>query len=180
MDADLQDSPDEIPPLYEMIRSGQYDLVSGWKKKRFDPPSKTIPTKLYNWTTRMLSGIQLHDMNCGLKAYRKDTVKNIHLYGEMHRYIPVIAKAAGFHRIGEKIVQHHPRPYGKSKFGMERFIYGLLDLMTILFVSTFGRRLTGFLGELFINNQAKKHTYQIEDTIGHLSRQILHLTEHND
>jgi glycosyltransferase involved in cell wall biosynthesis len=151
MDADLQDSPEEIPELYQMITSQAYDLVSGWKKKRHDPVSKTIPTRLYNWATRKASGIKLHDFNCGLKAYKKDVVKNIEVYGEMHRYIPVIAKWAGFKKIGEKVVLHQKRKYGNSKFGLERFVNGFLDLMSITFVSKFGRRpmhLFGTLGSL--------------------------------
>ena len=148
MDADLQDSPDEIPALYKMITTEQYDLVSGWKKKRHDPISKTIPTKLFNGATRLLSGIKLRDFNCGLKAYRKDVVKSIEVYGEMHRYIPVIAKWAGFPKIGEKPVQHQERKYGVSKFGLERFINGFLDLMTITFVSKFGKRPMHFFGLL--------------------------------
>lgn len=148
MDADLQDSPDEIPELYNMIVNDKYDLVSGWKKKRFDPISKTIPTKLYNWVTRKMSGIQLHDMNCGLKAYKNDVVKSIEVYGEMHRYIPVIAKWAGFSKIGEKVVQHRPRKYGVTKFGLSRFIYGPLDLFSIMFMGKFGKRPMHFFGVL--------------------------------
>ncbi len=148
MDADLQDSPEEIPELVRMIREDGYDIVSGWKKKRHDPLSKTIPTKIYNAATRYLSGIKLHDMNCGLKAYNKDVVKNINVYGEMHRYIPVIAKGAGFDRIGEKVVQHQARKFGTTKFGLERFVYGLLDLLTITFVSKFGRRPMHLFGSL--------------------------------
>ncbi|MDF2447784.1 MAG: hypothetical protein K0R26_288 [Bacteroidota bacterium] len=147
MDADLQDSPDEIPELYGMISSGKYDLVSGWKRKRFDNAlSKNIPSKLYNWTNRKISGIKLHDMNCGLKAYRKEVVKSIEVYGEMHRFIPVLAKNAGFYRIGEKVVQHQARKYGVSKFGWERFINGFLDLLTIMFLSKFGKRPMHFFG----------------------------------
>lgn len=147
MDADLQDSPDEIPELYKMIVADGFDLVSGWKKKRYDPITKTIPTKLFNWATRKVSGINnLHDFNCGLKAYRKDVVKSIEVYGEMHRYIPVIAKWAGFSKIEEKIVQHRERKYGTTKFGLERFINGFLDLMSITFVSKFGKRPMHFFG----------------------------------
>jgi len=146
MDADLQDSPDEIPELYRMIREDSLDIVSGWKAKRFDPLTKTIPTKLYNGVTRMLTGIKLHDFNCGLKAYRRDVVKSIEIYGEMHRYIPVIAKWAGFRRIGEKVVHHQARKYGKSKFGMNRFINGFLDLMSIMLVGKFGKRPMHFFG----------------------------------
>lgn len=152
MDADLQDSPDEIPDLYKMITLDGNDLVSGWKKKRYDPISKTLPTKLFNWATRKVSGINnLHDFNCGLKAYKKDVIKNIEVYGEMHRFIPVIAKWAGFTKIEEKEVQHYERKYGKTKFGFERFINGFLDLLSITFVSRFGKRpmhLFGLLGTL--------------------------------
>jgi glycosyltransferase involved in cell wall biosynthesis len=151
MDADLQDSPDEIPELYKMIKEDGYDLVSGWKRKRYDPITKTLPTKLFNWATRKMSGIYLHDFNCGLKAYSRDVVKSIEVYGEMHRYIPVIAKWAGFTKIGEKVVHHQERKYGKSKFGFERFINGFLDLMSITFVSKFGKRpmhLFGMLGTM--------------------------------
>ncbi|HET7818122.1 MAG TPA: glycosyltransferase family 2 protein [Bacteroidia bacterium] len=149
MDADLQDSPDEIPELFRMIVEERYDLVSGWKQKRYDPLSKTIPTKLFNWATRRMSGIKLHDFNCGLKAYKKDVVKNIDVYGEMHRYIPVLAGWAGFKRIGEKVVVHQKRKYGTTKFGLERFINGFLDLLSIGFVTKFGKRpmhLFGLLG----------------------------------
>ena len=152
MDADLQDSPDEIPELYRMITEDGYDLISGWKQKRYDPLSKTIPTKLFNATARAVSGIHnLHDFNCGLKAYRKDVVKNIEVYGEMHRYIPYLAKNAGFNRIGEKIVHHQARKYGKTKFGLNRFVNGYLDLITLWFLSTFGVKpmhIFGFLGSI--------------------------------
>ncbi len=140
MDADLQDSPEEIPGLYKMITEDNLDLVSGWKKKRYDPLSKTIPTKLYNGTTRLLSGIKLNDMNCGLKAYKKAVVKSVEVYGEMHRYIPVLAKQAGFNKIGEKVVQHQERKYGVTKFGLERFINGPLDLLSVMFITKFGKR----------------------------------------
>lgn len=146
MDADLQDSPDEIPELYRMIVEDGYDIVSGWKKKRYDPLSKTIPTKLYNGVTRWMSGIKLHDMNCGLKSYDSAVVKNIEVYGEMHRYIPVIAKFAGFTNIGEKVVQHQARKYGVTKFGLSRFIYGPLDLFSIMFVGKYGKRPMHFFG----------------------------------
>lgn len=146
MDADMQDSPDEIPALYNMIVQDNYDLVSGWKKKRYDPITKTIPTKLFNAVARKKSGIKLHDFNCGLKAYKKKVVKSIEVYGEMHRYIPVIAKWAGFRNIGEKVVEHRPRKYGTTKFGWERFINGFLDLTTISFVSKFGKRPMHFFG----------------------------------
>lgn len=152
MDADLQDSPDEIPELFRMIKENDFDIVSGWKKKRYDPISKTIPTRIYNWATRKASGINnLHDFNCGLKAYRHEVVKNIEIHGEMHRYIPVIAKWAGFTKIEEKIVQHRERKYGTTKFGLERFVRGFLDLLSITFVSKFGRRpmhLFGTLGSI--------------------------------
>lgn len=146
MDADLQDSPDEIPELYRMITKEGYDIVSGWKKERHDPLSKTIPTKLYNGVTRMFSGIKLHDMNCGLKAYKSDVVKSIEIFGEMHRYIPIIAKAAGFDKIGEKVVQHQERKYGVSKFGLNRFVNGFLDLFTITFITRFGKKPMHFFG----------------------------------
>lgn len=146
MDADLQDSPDEIPELVKMIREEGYDIVSGWKKKRYDPITKTIPTKLYNYVTSKMSGVKLHDMNCGLKAYRSEVVKNIEVYGEMHRYIPVIAKWAGFTKIGEKVVQHQARKYGVTKFGLSRFIYGPLDLFSIMFMGKFGKRPMHFFG----------------------------------
>lgn len=146
MDADLQDSPEEILPLYKMITVDGYDLVSGWKKKRFDPITKTIPTKIYNGVTRWMTGIELHDMNCGLKAYKKAVVKNIEVYGEMHRYIPVISKWAGFSNIGEKVVAHQARKYGKTKFGISRFINGFLDLFSIMFIGKFGKRPMHFFG----------------------------------
>jgi len=146
MDADLQDSPEEIPPLYKMITEEGFDLVSGWKKKRRDPLNKTFPSKFFNWVTRRISGIKLHDFNCGLKAYSLEVVKNIEVYGEMHRYIPVIAKNAGFIRIGEKVVTHRSRKYGTTKFGIERFMKGYLDLLSITFVSKFGKRPMHFFG----------------------------------
>lgn len=139
MDADLQDSPDEIPELRKMIKEDGFDLISGWKQKRYDPITKTIPTKLFNWATRKMSKIHLHDFNCGLKAYKHDVVKSIEVYGEMHRYIPVIAARAGFRKIGEKVVQHRARKYGTTKFGLERFINGFLDLLSIIFVTRFGK-----------------------------------------
>jgi glycosyltransferase involved in cell wall biosynthesis len=151
MDADLQDSPDEIPQLYRMITEEGFDLVSGWKQKRFDPITKTLPTKLFNWAARKMSGIYLHDFNCGLKAYKNDVVNSIEVYGEMHRYIPVLAKWAGFKKIGEKVVQHRARKYGVTKFGWERFVNGFLDLLSITFVSRFGKRpmhLFGLIGTL--------------------------------
>lgn len=147
MDADLQDSPDEIPELYAMIMSGEYDLVSGWKKVRYDNAvTKNLPSKLYNGVNRWISGIKLHDMNCGLKAYRKKVVKSIEVYGEMHRFIPVIAKQAGFAKIGEKVVVHRARKYGVSKFGWERFINGFLDLLSIQFITRFGKKPMHFFG----------------------------------
>lgn len=139
MDADMQDSPDEIPELYQMV-STSYDLVSGWKQKRFDPITKTVPTKLYNAATRAMTGIQLHDFNCGLKAYRNEVIKSVEVYGEMHRYIPVLAKQAGFGKIGEKVVAHRARQYGVTKFGMERFLYGFLDLLSVYFMTRFSKR----------------------------------------
>ncbi len=151
MDADLQDSPDEIPELYRMIHQEQFDLVSGWKKKRHDPLNKTLPSKLFNRTARIISGIRLHDFNCGLKAYKGEVVKNIEVYGEMHRYIPVLAKRAGFDKITEKVVHHRERKYGVTKFGMERFMKGFLDLLSVMFISKFGNRpmhLFGALGTL--------------------------------
>ncbi len=148
MDADLQDSPEELPELYRMITQDGYDLVSGWKQKRYDPISKTLPTKLFNGATRAISGIKLHDFNCGLKAYDQRVVKAIEVYGEMHRYIPVIAKWNGFKKIGEKVVQHQERKYGVTKFGLERFIYGFLDLASITFVGKFRRRPMHFFGTL--------------------------------
>lgn len=151
MDADLQDSPDEIPELYRLITNENFDLVSGWKQKRFDPITKTIPTKLYNAATRAVTGIYLHDFNCGLKAYKNDVVKSIEVYGEMHRYIPVLAKRAGYTKIGEKVVQHQARKYGTTKFGLERFLYGFLDLLSVTFITQFAKRpmhLFGGLGVL--------------------------------
>ena len=150
MDADLQDSPDEIPELYRLITEENYDLISGWKQKRFDPLSKTIPTKLYNAATRKLSGVKLNDFNCGLKAYKLEVVKTIRLYGEMHRYIPVQAKWNGFTKIGEKVVQHQARKYGVTKFGLERFLFGFLDLLSISFVQIFGKRPMHLFGSLGI------------------------------
>jgi len=151
MDADLQDDPEEIPALYDVTRRGNYDLVSGWKKKRRDPLNKTLPSKLFNRTARIVSGIKLHDFNCGLKAYRAEVVKNIEVYGEMHRYIPILAKRAGFGKITEKAVHHRERRYGETKFGIERFLKGFLDLLSVIFISKFGNRpmhLFGALGSL--------------------------------
>lgn len=154
MDADLQDSPEEIPELYKMIVEQGYNLVSGYKEKRYDPLTKTIPTKLFNWATRKMSGISLRDFNCGLKAYDHKVVKSIEVYGEMHRYIPVLAKWAGFNKIGEKVVIHQERKYGVTKFGMERFINGFLDLLTVMFISKFGKKpmhLFGLIGVMFFS-----------------------------
>jgi len=148
MDADLQDSPDEIPELYRRIKEEKLDLISGWKKKRYDPITKTVPTKLFNAATRKMSGIELNDFNCGLKAYRSDVVKTIEVYGEMHRYIPVIAKWAGFKKISEQVVEHRARKYGTTKFGFSRFINGFLDLLSIFFVGKFGKRPMHFFGSL--------------------------------
>jgi glycosyltransferase involved in cell wall biosynthesis len=147
MDADLQDSPDEIPGLFKMIKEEGYDLVSGWKKKRYDGKlTKNLPSKIYNATARRISGLKLHDMNCGLKAYRKEVVKSIEVYGEMHRYIPYLAKNAGFTHIGEKVVQHQKRKFGTSKFGMNRFVNGYLDLITLWFLNRFGKKPMHFFG----------------------------------
>lgn len=148
MDADLQDSPDEIPGLYKMIMDDDFDVVSGWKKKRYDPITKTLPTKLYNWAARKLTGIHLHDFNCGLKAYKKAVVKSIELYGDMHRYIPPLAKFAGFHKIGEKVVEHQARKYGTTKFGLNRFLNGPLDLLSVVFMGKFGKKPMHFFGAL--------------------------------
>lgn len=148
MDADLQDSPDEIPELYHMVKEDGFDIVSGWKKKRYDPFVKRFTSKFYNWTARKASGIYLHDFNCGLKAYKKEVVKSIEIYGEMHRYIPLLAQDAGFKNIGEKVVQHQARKYGVTKFGLDRFVNGFLDLMTISFISKFGKRPMHFFGLL--------------------------------
>jgi glycosyltransferase involved in cell wall biosynthesis len=149
MDADLQDNPEEIPELFDLVTKDGFELISGWKKKRYDSViAKNLPSKLFNWAARKTSGVQLNDFNCGLKAYKKEVVKNIDVHGEMHRYIPVLAKNAGFTKIGEKVVQHQARKYGKTKFGMERFINGFLDLLTIWFVSKFGKRPMHFFGTL--------------------------------
>lgn len=148
MDADLQDSPDEIPELYRMIIEDDYDVVSGWKKKRYDPITKTIPTKLYNWAARKLTGIYLHDFNCGLKAYKYEVIKSIELYGDMHRYIPPLAKYAGFNKIGEKVVIHQSRKFGTTKFGMNRFLNGPLDLLSVVFMGKFGKKPMHFFGAI--------------------------------
>ena len=150
MDADLQDSPDEIPDLYKMIMEDDYDVVSGWKKKRYDPITKTIPTKLYNWAARRITGIHLHDFNCGLKAYKNAVVKSIEIYGDMHRYIPPLAKYAGFTKIAEKVVQHQARKYGVTKFGLNRFLNGPLDLMTVAFMGKYGKKPMHFFGAMGI------------------------------
>ncbi|SFW26380.1 Glycosyltransferase involved in cell wall bisynthesis [Sinomicrobium oceani] len=179
MDADLQDNPEEIPELYDLIVNQKFDLISGWKKKRYDDVlTKNIPSKLFNWAARKTSGLKLHDFNCGLKAYRKEVIKNIEVYGEMHRYIPVLAKNAGFAKIEEKVVQHQSRKYGKTKFGMERFIHGFLDLITIWFLSRFGKRpmhlfgalgvlmfLIGFLSAGFIGADKLYKLYHQQPTI---------------
>lgn len=174
MDADLQDSPEEIPALYSMIKKEGFDLVSGWKKKRFDPLSKTIPTKLFNGVTSKISGIKLHDFNCGLKAYNSRVVKGIEVYGEMHRYIPVIAKWNGFKKIGEKVVQHQERKYGVTKFGLERFIFGFLDLLSITFVSKFRRRPMHFFGTL----GTLSFLFGFITTIYLLIEKIYHVSQH--
>lgn len=177
MDADLQDSPDEIPGLHKMIVENGHDIVSGWKKKRFDPLSKTIPTRIFNWATRRMSGLQLHDFNCGLKAYKSEVVKNIEVYNEMHRYIPVIAKWAGFYNITEKVVQHSERKYGKTKFGLERFINGFLDLLTIFFVSKFGKKpmhFFGVLGTLSFVTGFLVTVYLIGEKIYNVSHEVIH------
>ncbi len=148
MDADLQDSPDEIPALYKMIVEEEFDVVSGWKKKRYDPLSKTIPTKLYNWAARKLTGIYLHDFNCGLKAYKFEVVKSIEIYGDMHRYIPPLAKFAGFSKIGEKVVEHRARKFGTTKFGLNRFLNGPLDLLSVVFMGKFGKKPMHFFGAI--------------------------------
>jgi glycosyltransferase involved in cell wall biosynthesis len=148
MDADLQDSPDEIPALYKMIVEDEFDVVSGWKKKRYDPLTKTIPTKLYNWAARKLTGIYLHDFNCGLKAYKYEVVKSIELYGDMHRYIPPLAKFAGFSKIGEKVVEHRARKFGTTKFGLNRFLNGPLDLLSVVFMGKFGKKPMHFFGAI--------------------------------
>ncbi len=148
MDADLQDSPEEIPELNRMIIEEDFDIVSGWKKKRYDPITKTIPTKIYNWAARKLTGIQLHDFNCGLKAYKNEVVKSIEIYGDMHRYIPPIAKYSGFTNIGEKVVQHQSRKFGTTKFGMNRFLNGPLDLLTVVFMGEFGKKPMHFFGAI--------------------------------
>jgi len=176
MDADLQDSPEELPEMYRMVIEDGWDLVSGWKKKRYDPLTKTIPTKLFNAATRKMSGINtLHDFNCGLKAYRKDVIKTVEVYGEMHRYIPVLAKWAGFSKITEKVVQHQERKYGVTKFGLERFINGFLDLLSITFISKFGKRpmhLFGTLGTIMFGMGFLSAVYIGALKIYHLSKGV--------
>lgn len=175
MDADLQDSPDELPEMYKMIVEEGYHIVSGWKKKRYDPLSKTIPTKLFNWATRKMTGIYLHDFNCGLKAYDYEVVKNIEVYGEMHRYIPAIAKWAGFTKITEKAVAHQERKYGVTKFGLERFINGFLDLLSITFVGKFGKRpmhLFGLMGTIMFIVGFIMVSYLGAEKIYYLSNEI--------
>lgn len=176
MDADLQDSPDEIPALYRMITQEGYDLVSGWKKKRYDPLGKTLPSKFFNATARLVSGIKLHDFNSGLKAYRSKVVKSIEVYGEMHRYIPILAKWAGFRRIGEKVVHHRARKYGKSKFGWERMIKGYLDLISVMFISRFGKSpmyLFGGLGTLMFLLGGGTTLYLIIEKLSKLSQGLI-------
>lgn len=177
MDADLQDSPDEIPELYKMITVDNYDLVSGWKAKRYDPLSKTIPTKLYNGATRLMTGIQLHDMNCGLKAYKGEVVKCVEVYGEMHRYIPVLAKKAGYPNIGEKVVAHQARKYGSTKFGMERFLYGFLDLLSVTFMTRFANRPMHIFGGLGVLSFFLGFTISLVLTIQKVVFQQFHMTD---
>lgn len=177
MDADLQDSPDEIPELYKMITVDNYDLVSGWKAKRYDPLSKTIPTKLYNGATRFMTGIQLHDMNCGLKAYKGEVVKCVEVYGEMHRYIPVLAKKAGYSNIGEKVVAHQARKYGSTKFGMERFLYGFLDLLSVTFMTRFANRPMHIFGGLGVLSFFLGFTISLVLTIQKVVFQQFHMTD---
>ncbi|HEY0769319.1 MAG TPA: glycosyltransferase family 2 protein [Sphingobacteriaceae bacterium] len=175
MDADLQDSPDEIPELYRRIKEEKYDLISGWKQKRYDPITKTVPTKLFNAATRSMSGIKnLHDFNCGLKAYRKEVVKNIEVYGEMHRYIPVIAKWAGFRKIGEQVVEHRARKYGTTKFGFSRFVNGFLDLLSIFFVGKFAKRPMHFFGTMGVLS----FSAGIIITIGLITDKLIDIANH--
>ncbi|MFO7924773.1 MAG: glycosyltransferase family 2 protein [Bacteroidales bacterium] len=175
MDADMQDDPEEIPQLYKMIKAQGYDLVSGWKKDRHDPPGKKVPSRFFNFTARLVTGIKLHDFNCGLKAYRNEVVKNIEVYGEMHRYIPMLVRDAGFANIGEKVVKHRKRKYGSTKFGMERFIKGFLDLLSLSFVSRFGKRpmhLFGTLGTLVFIAGLISAVYLGSMKLLHLSRGV--------
>ena len=178
MNADLQDSPDEVPELYRLIVQDGYDLVSGWKQKRFDPITKTIPTKVYNWAARKMSGINnLHDFNCGLKSYRKEVVKSIEIYGEMHRYIPILAKRAGYDRIGEKIVQHQARKYGVTKFGIERFLFGLLDLLSVSFMTRFSKRPMHLFGGLGVLCFLAGFVITVYLTVAKFAFDAYHMTE---
>ena len=177
MDADLQDSPDEIPALYKMITDDGYDLVSGWKQKRYDPITKTVPTKIYNAAARMMSGIYLHDFNCGLKAYKNEVVKSVEVYGEMHRYIPILAKKAGFSKIGEKVVQHQARKYGVTKFGMERFLYGFLDLLSVSFMTRFAKRPMHIFGALGVLSFFLGSCIVIYLTIAKFAFEVYRMTE---
>jgi glycosyltransferase involved in cell wall biosynthesis len=177
MDADLQDSPEEIPALYKMIAEENFDLVSGWKQKRFDPVTKTIPTKIYNGATRAMTGIKLHDMNCGLKAYKNEVVKSVEVYGEMHRYIPVLAKKAGYPNIGEKVVVHQARKYGVTKFGMERFLYGFLDLLSVSFMTRFANRPMHIFGGLGVLSFFIGFCIILELTIEKFAFMQFHMTD---
>ena len=177
MDADLQDSPDEVPELYRLIVQDGYDLISGWKQKRFDPITKTIPTKLYNWAARRMSGINLHDFNCGLKSYKSEVVKSIEIYGEMHRYIPILAKKAGYDKIGEKIVLHQPRKYGVTKFGLERFLFGLLDLLSVSFMTRFSKRPMHLFGGLGVLCFFAGFVITVYLTIAKFAFAVYHMTE---
>ena len=177
MDADLQDSPDEVPALYNMITEEGYDLVSGWKQKRFDPITKTVPTKIYNAAARAMSGIYLHDFNCGLKAYKNEVVKSVEVYGEMHRYIPILAKKAGFSKIGEKVVQHQSRKFGVTKFGMERFLYGFLDLLSVSFMTRFAKRPMHLFGGLGVLSFFLGSVIVIYLTIAKFAFEVYRMTE---
>lgn len=178
MDADLQDSPDEVPELYRMIVQDGYDLVSGWKQKRYDPITKTIPTKLYNWAARSMSGINnLHDFNCGLKSYKNEVVKSIEVYGEMHRYIPILAKRAGYDKIGEKVVHHQARKYGVTKFGLERFLFGLLDLLSVSFMTRFAKRPMHIFGGLGVLSFMIGFIITIYLTIAKFAFEVYRMTE---
>lgn len=178
MDADLQDSPDEVPELYRMITQDGYDLVSGWKQKRYDPITKTVPTKLYNWAARAMSGINnLHDFNFGLKSYKNEVVKSIEIYGEMHRYIPILAKRAGYDRIGEKIVQHQARKYGVTKFGLERFLFGLLDLLSVSFMTRFAKRPMHIFGGLGMASFLLGFIITVYLTIAKFAFEVYRMTE---
>ncbi len=177
MDADLQDSPDEIPALYKMITEDGYDLVSGWKQKRYDPITKTLPTKIYNAAARAMSGIYLHDFNCGLKAYKNEVVKSVEVYGEMHRYIPILAKKSGFSKIGEKVVQHQARKYGVTKFGMERFLYGFLDLLSVSFMTRFAKRPMHLFGGLGVLSFFLGSCMVIYLTIAKFAFEVYRMTE---